>query len=308
MMARDPLPVTLISGYLGAGKTTLVNHLLRSAEGRRLTVMVNDFGELPIDADLIEAEDGDTLTLANGCICCSMNGDLAGAFMDVLDRDPWPDHLVIEASGVAEPHRIANLARAEPDLNLNGVVVLSDASNIRSLAGDGMIGTTVLRQLADADLHLLNKTDLLDGQGEEKLREWLGASFSSSPVISCTNATVPVDLILGELGDSNAAFGTAGHDHQDLYLRWSQQSEKPYSEHRLRRALDTLPGGVLRLKGIVRFSGSPVEHIVQCVGTRRTISARSNQIVGPSRLVAIGLKSKVSADQLDELFTSCREH
>ena len=109
-----PLPVTLVSGYLGAGKTTLINHLLRHANGRRLMVMVNDFGELPIDTDLIESRLGNTITLANGCICCSIGTDLAGAFIDLLNLDPMPDHLLIEASGVAEPHRIANIARAEP--------------------------------------------------------------------------------------------------------------------------------------------------------------------------------------------------
>lgn len=126
-MNNAPLPVTLISGYLGAGKTTLVNHVLRNTNGRKFLVMVNDFGELPIDADLIESDDGDTITLANGCICCSMNGDLAGAFIDLLNRDPLPDHLLIEASGVAEPNRIANLARAEPDLSLHGIIVLRTA-------------------------------------------------------------------------------------------------------------------------------------------------------------------------------------
>ena len=127
MTALPPLPVTVIAGYLGAGKTTLVNHLLRHAGGRRLSVLVNDFGKIAIDADLIAARDGDSMTLANGCVCCSIGGDLYRALTRALDRRPRADALVIEASGVAEPARLAEIARAEPDLLLAGIVVLVDA-------------------------------------------------------------------------------------------------------------------------------------------------------------------------------------
>ena len=161
-MRRPPIPVTVIAGYLGAGKTTLVNHLLRHAEGRRLVVLVNDFGEVAIDADLIVARDGDKLILANGCMCCAIGGDVLGAFDCALTREPWPDAILIEASGVAEPERIADYARAEPDLALDSVVVLVAADAVDRLLGDVFVGETVRRQILAADLLILNRIDLVD--------------------------------------------------------------------------------------------------------------------------------------------------
>ena len=105
------LPVTVIGGYLGAGKTTLVNHLLRHAEGRRLAVLVNEFGELPIDADLIEAEGDDLISISGGCVCCSFGSDLTAALLRLAALEPRPDHVVIEASGVAIPGRSCRACR-----------------------------------------------------------------------------------------------------------------------------------------------------------------------------------------------------
>jgi len=101
MSEQSLLPITTIAGYLGAGKTTLVNHMLRNANGLRLAVLVNEFGELPIDEDLIEAEGDDIISIAGGCVCCSYGNDLTLALLDMLEMQPRPDHVIIEASGVA---------------------------------------------------------------------------------------------------------------------------------------------------------------------------------------------------------------
>ena len=107
MNAELSIPVTVIGGYLGAGKTTLVNHMLRNANGLKLAILVNEFGELPIDADLIEAEDDNLISLAGGCICCSYGNDMVSALMELSQMEPRPDHVVLEASGVAIPNSIA---------------------------------------------------------------------------------------------------------------------------------------------------------------------------------------------------------
>jgi G3E family GTPase len=154
------LPTTVLGGFLGAGKTTLVNHVLRHAEGLRITVLVNDFGELAIDLDLIEARGGGKLSLANGCACCATGGDLGRALNQLLDAPDRPDRLLIEASGVADPNRLADIARADPDLVLAGIVVVADRGRIVDLVADPRIGGQVARQFAAADLIVLNKQDL----------------------------------------------------------------------------------------------------------------------------------------------------
>ena len=141
------LPLTVIAGYLGAGKTTLINRLLAEPHGARLMVLVNDFGAINIDAELLESADEDTLTLSNGCVCCTIGGDLFMAIGDALDRVPRPDHLVIEASGVAQPAKIANAALAERELLYSGIVTVVDALNYPALARDSLVGEQVKTQV-----------------------------------------------------------------------------------------------------------------------------------------------------------------
>ena len=153
------LPLTVIGGYLGAGKTTLVNGILSQAEGRRFAVIVNDFGSINIDAGLIRAREGDTISLTNGCMCCSGSDGTAAALARILSRAGEFDHILIEASGVAEPGKIAQNAHGFR-LPLEGVIVLADAEQIRAQAANRYVGDVVRRQLRQADLIVLNKVDL----------------------------------------------------------------------------------------------------------------------------------------------------
>ena len=158
-MAAGPLPVTVVGGYLGAGKTTLVNSLLRQANGRRLAVMVNEFGALPIDASLVEAADERIVSLTGGCVCCSYGEDLVSSLAMLAALEPRPEHVLLEASGVAFPGAIAGTVGLLAGFDLDGAVVLADAETVRGRAADRYIGSTVRRQLAQADLILLNKCE-----------------------------------------------------------------------------------------------------------------------------------------------------
>jgi G3E family GTPase len=121
------IPLTVIGGFLGAGKTTLVNHLLATAE-RRWGVLVNDFGAVNVDAALIAESGSDSVALANGCVCCAMGDDLGDALANLVARNPAPEHVIVEASGVGDPWRIAQLALIEPGFSLEPLVVLADAT------------------------------------------------------------------------------------------------------------------------------------------------------------------------------------
>src|SRR5476649_1880617 len=130
-MTSDPIPFTVIGGFLGAGKTTLLNRLLRGATGRRFAVLVNDFGALDIDGRLVAAHGGDTLALANGCLCCTIGDSLVTTLLALLERPGRFDHIVVEASGVADPGRIADIAVLEPRLVRDGVIVVADAGSVQ---------------------------------------------------------------------------------------------------------------------------------------------------------------------------------
>jgi len=195
------VPAILIGGYLGAGKTTLVNHLLRHAAGRRIAVLVNDFGEVSIDADLILGAEGGVLSLAGGCVCCSFGSDLVGTLAEVLRRDPAPDLVLIETSGVGIPSAVARAAALVPGLRLEATVVVADAPTVRARAADRYVGDTVRQQLEDADLLLLNQTDRADATTMTALQAWWAAEHPRTPLWPTVRAQVPVEAVLG-LGES----------------------------------------------------------------------------------------------------------
>ena len=188
-----PVPISLIGGYLGAGKTTLVNRWLRLARdaGLRLAVLVNDFGEIGIDGDLIVARREDIIELAGGCVCCSVGGDLVGALERLRAREPAPDRILLETSGVALPGTVAATARLAQGVAVDPVLVLADAATVRARADDAYVGDTVLRQLARAERVLLSRVDLLDAAALDAVRAWLGALIPGVPVAVAADEPLP---------------------------------------------------------------------------------------------------------------------
>ncbi len=278
----QPLPLTVVSGYLGAGKTSLINHLLRHAGGRRIMVLVNDFGALNIDADLLESAEEDTLTLSNGCVCCTLGGDLFYALANALDRRPRPDYLVIEASGVAQPAKIAMAAQAEPELALGGIVTLVDAANIATLLADPLIGGQVAEQIESADLLILTKTDIAD---ETAARAAI-AEHSASPVVVARHGAVPADLLLGLPGGGSLPEPAHLH-HYELYASWSYAGRDRVTLATFRQLLERPPSGLYRLKGrvLLRGGGALEAHLV---GRQASITPCPEP--EETRLVAIGPK------------------
>lgn len=154
------IPVTIVGGYLGAGKTTLVNTLLRNSGGRHIAVLVNDFGDINIDADLIEAAEEDIVRLTGGCACCRIGNDLASALAHVTAAQNY-HHVLVEASGVAQPARMAQAVTFVRSARLSGVVVVCDATVICKRLSDCYVGDLVKQQVVEAGLLILNKSDLV---------------------------------------------------------------------------------------------------------------------------------------------------
>ncbi len=289
-MTEGQLPVTVISGYLGAGKTTLINRLLAEDHGRALLVMVNDFGAINIDATLLASAAPDTIELTNGCACCTMGADLFMALGDALDRRPRPDHLVIEASGIADPARIANAAHAEPDLLCAGIVTVVDAEMFPALSRDPMIGPQYRQQIHRADLVVLRGS----------------AADANYGVLSEVQALGPANVLDHELPDriapllldrnAPADYGGRMSDQHPDYLQWHTTGCGPSDRAALNRLLAARPAGILRMKGFVRTADGACWS-VQAVGPRLSLSRADD--IQETRLVALGLRSMLSAAAID---------
>ncbi len=303
-MTAAPIPLTVVGGYLGAGKTTLINHLLRNAGGRRLTVLVNDFGDLEIDAALIESQHGDTISLSNGCICCAVGDRLVSALMEVGRRAQPPDQLVIETSGIADPRRVAQIGTAGRRFALHGIVVVVDPLETPARLNDPYVGETVRRQLAAADLLLVNKADLLRPDDEAGLHRWLSDIAPATPTVRCQAAAVPPELVLAAQArapeSAPAAPDEADHLH-GLTAR-SLALPEPLARARLEEALRALPAGILRVKGLVRLAeAAPEVYLVNRTGSRVALTPAPAilQDVTHTGLVVIGAREAVTSIDLE---------
>lgn len=277
MSAKSKIPVTLIGGYLGAGKTTLVNHLLRHAATKRLAVLVNEFGELPIDADLIEAQDGDIISLSGGCVCCSYGNDLISAVMDVVALEPAPDHILLEASGVALPGAIASSLSLLSSVSFDGLVVLADAETIRDRAKDKYMGDTIMRQLLDADLVFLNKADLVSAAHLAGTRDWLTHTAGQAVVVDTQFAKAPLSVVLQDFErESVHTENTAKHDTEQ-FKTYRLAVDQPVDPLEWGKNLIEQTPGIVRAKGFVCDLQGQLKTI-QVVGKRIDIHAAPEQV------------------------------
>jgi G3E family GTPase len=303
--AAPDLPVTLIGGYLGAGKTTLINHLLRQADGLRLAVLVNDFGELPIDADLIEDRDDNVISIAGGCVCCSYGSDLMAALVDLDKLVPRPHHLLIETSGVALPVAIAQSVQLIAGYAFDGIVVVADAENILERGQDRYLGDTIERQLVAADIVLLNKTELVRPEELADTRRWLAEKAPISRVVETVRADIPLPTLLGIGSDQlNGNDREPQNHHHASHEAAVFSVDHAIDPERLAEMLIDPELDLIRTKGFV-FSSDGRLRALQIVGRRWQVTDAPATASGPGRIVCIRHRGRVDAGAVSRIIAAC---
>jgi cobalamin biosynthesis protein CobW len=304
MLAKTP--VTIVTGFLGAGKTTLIRHILRHAGGRRLALIINEFGDVGVDGDLLRTCADDAcpreaiIELANGCICCTVADDFVPALDQILSRSPKVDHILIETSGLALPKPLVQAFQwpaIKGRVTVDGVIAVVDgpaladgkvAADMDALAAqrsadssldhDDPVEEVFEDQIACADLVILSKNDLLDEAGAARARAVIDGNLSRAvKVVATTQGRVDPAVLLGlglAVEDDIENRRThhddeEDHDHDEFdsfVVDLAAITDTDDLAERVRKAAETYD--VLRIKGFVEVSGKPLRLVVQAVGPR----------------------------------------
>jgi G3E family GTPase len=303
------VPVLLVAGFLGAGKTTVVNHLLAHAEGRRIAALVNDFGAINIDAELITGAADGVVSLANGCICCSLEGDLLRTLAVLLRRVPRPDIIVIETSGVADPADVVRnlmdplIFREAP---LETVLCVVDATMQVVTLDDALLRS----QIRAADVIALSKVDLADAAAATLMRDAIRAMRPSAVLVDAVHGEVPAALLFAPDVDRVPARREPGPKRPaaERFEAMSWTTDKPVSLPRLQAAIGRLAPKLARAKGLFETVDQPGRVMAfQLAGGRATLAAGGMRAEGPARtrIVFVAEIGVLSREEIDRIMEDC---
>jgi len=309
------VPITILTGFLGAGKTTLLNRILTGNHGLRVGVLVNDFGSINIDAELVVGVKDNMISLANGCVCCQIRDDLIESVTALLARPETVEYIVLEASGVADPAGIFvtfNDPNLRDRIRLDSVICVVDAEQVFAHPEYPPLMDLKLRQVGFADMLILNKVSLAGPEQVEKVRAWLDDHFNRLRIVETNYCEVPYEILLGvgRFDPAQASINShAGeHDHSKVFSTWSYETDQPLALEVLRETLRKLPGTIYRAKGVIYTADEPQRRVVlQVVGRRVDISLQDEwgQRVPRTQIVVIGAAGSIDANLLEKIFASC---
>ena len=287
-LQKGKIPVTILTGFLGSGKTTLLNNILTEEHGHKIAVIINEFGEIGIDGDLVVKDEDSVLELANGCLCCTVKGDLTKIVQNLIESGQTFEHLMIETTGIANPAPVAEVFYFDPSINsnfyVNGIVTLVDSVNVDKHLDDN---DECYKQIAFADLLLINKIDKVDEARLEDIKKIVTLVNPMAEQIRCSQAKIDISKILNVVSlhekmlhdehienegihtEHHDHVHSHGHEHDSPIVSVSITSKGDFNQAKLRYWIGTLlfdrSDTIYRMKGIINISGREEKLIFQSV-------------------------------------------
>ncbi|WP_235006721.1 CobW family GTP-binding protein [Calothrix rhizosoleniae] len=309
------IPVTIITGFLGSGKTTLLNHILINCQDLKVAVLVNEFGDINIDSQLLVSIDEQIIELSNGCICCTINGSLTDAVNQVLEQQDI-DYIIVETTGIAEPVPLMMTFLSSSLSNktrLDSMLTVVDVDNFNP---DKVENKIALNQIIYSDMILLNKTDLVTETKITQIEEYIKSVKMGAVILHSEYGQVPLPLIL-DVGKHHykslnltslqyhcVNLSDINHDKIDDFMYVSFQSDRPLILEKFSRFLDQkLPSNIFRGKGILWYQGSQMRHIFQLCGRRSNFQSDRWTTSPYNQLVFIGWR--LDADRIKMQLQEC---